>query len=51
MLSTILLLILSLFIGLAVLLRGFCLFDFRGSLFLKNREDERKKILVPQLDP
>lgn len=50
MLSIHLLLILSPFIGLAVLLRGFCFFDFRGSLFLKNRENERKN-LVPYLDP
>jgi hypothetical protein len=33
-------------VGLAVLLRGFCLFDFQGAFHLKNREDE--KDLLPE---
>jgi len=32
--------ILALWVELAVLLRGFCLFDFIGPSLLKNRENE-----------
>jgi hypothetical protein len=41
----ILLTILAPWADLAVLLRGFCLFSFRGSFLLKNRENEKRNLL------